>query len=240
MPNIVIVNASKVLKDAAVAAYIPFMQSFDDERLRPAWGLDPCVYTFQPWGKIPKPTADLWPIFLNNKSDTPGALGWHDDQAGLIFGRCFVGDCKRYGVSPWVDMTHEAWEMRVDPTINRLAPLANGVQAMVEVGDPVEDDLFAIPWKGVKVSNAVLPSFFGLNGWAGPWDIGTASCGMNIPLRGNVQDIANHTVPIPSGGYQTLLIDGQYTQLTARLADGTLPYRATRMGRVYHAAGGMR
>jgi hypothetical protein len=220
--NILIVNASSILPNKEVAAYVPIMQAFDDEALRPAWNLEPATYGFQPWGKnarMPAPTKDLWPIFLNNRSDQAGALGWHDDRDGLIFGRCFVGDCKRYNLDWRTDVTHEAWELRVDPQINRQVKIANDALgreriAAVEVCDAVEDDLYAIKYKGSRVSNFVLPAYY--DNATGPYDYGHVLLG-----------------PVPtvmSGGYQSIFVGNQWTQIVANREDGSLPYRLWRPG----------
>ncbi len=220
--NILIVNACSILKNADVEAYVSIVQTFDDEALRPAWNLEPATYGFQPWKKgarMPSPTPSVWPIFLNNRSDQPGALGWHDDRKGLIFGRCFVGDCKRYNLDWQTDVTHEAFELRVDPTINREVKIANDALgreriAAVEVCDAVEDDLYAIKYKGSRVSNFVLPAYY--DNATGPYDYGHVLLG-----------------PVPtvmSGGYQSIFVGNQWTQIVANREDGSLPYRLWRPG----------
>lgn len=222
MPEIIIVNASNVLTNKEVEAYVPIMQAFDDEALRPAWNLERAIYSFIPWkrgARMPTPTTNFWPIFLNNRSDQAGALGWHDDRGGLIFGRCFVGDCKRFGLDWRTDVTHEAWEMRVDPKIDRVVRIQNDSlgrerEAAVEVCDAVEDDLYAIKYKKSSVSNFVLPAYFTTE--QGPYDFGH-----------------NLTLPCPavmSGGYQSIFVSGQWTQVVANRKDGTLPYRLWRPG----------
>jgi hypothetical protein len=74
-----------------------------------------------------------------------GALGWHDDRDGLVFSRVFAADCKKYGIDWRIDLTHEAWEMRGDPEINRQVKISNDSLgrervAAIELCDPVEDD----------------------------------------------------------------------------------------------------
>ena len=131
-----------------------------------------------------------------------------------IFGRVFVGDDLAYSVSPWVDASHEACETRVDPLTNRMVTLANGDRALVEVGDPVEDDLFKVVMPGFEkypMSDIVLPRYFGMENPAG--------------VTG--YDHGGHlTAPCPallSGGYQSLLKVGasSWSQLTADLSPKT-------------------
>lgn len=231
MPVIVVVNASPVLTRAELEPFVEVMQTFDDEILRPAWNLDHAIYEFDTWArfhkKYPNGSGEVWPIFINNKSDTPGALGWHDDRAGIVFSRVFAGDCKRFGIDWRIDLTHEAWEMRGDPNITREVKIANDALgreriAAVELCDPIEDDRFGIAWEGSKVSDFVLPSYF--SGESGPWSHGN-----------------NLSGPCPAlaiGGYQSIYVDGQWTQVFARMENGHIPYRAIRQGRSYRRAGG--
>lgn len=224
--NIVVVNACRIVANAEVEAYVGVLQAFDSEVLAPAWNLEPCVYSFLPTGQMPKRGKDIWPIFLNNKSNIPSALGWHDDKTGLIFSRVFVGDCKRLHLDWRVDLSHEAFEMRVDPTINRMETLADGRIAAIEVCDAVEDELYAIRYRGSIVSDFCLPSYYGLGAQAGPFDYG-----------GHL----NGACPaILSGGYQSLFVAGKWQTIVNRMADGRLPYRALRNGRNFRRAGGKR
>src|SRR5262249_45608854 len=104
--TIVIVNASSVLKDADIAAILPAVQKWDNEMLSPAYPeFGACKYEFMTW-KQAQPYAELrgfpdnaQPIYVNNHSTDPGALGWHTDESNFIYGRLFAGDCLRYGVS---------------------------------------------------------------------------------------------------------------------------------------------
>ena len=228
MPHIVIVNASNVLTDAEVASWVLAFQKFDDTVLAPMWNLDKATYEFMTWQSFPWPEwraapQEMWPIFVNRHSTDPGALGWHTEQPALdrTFGRIFAGDCLRYGVLPSVDASHEADEMRVDPNTNRTVTLPDYRIALVEVCDPVEDDLQAVTVDGVKLSNVVKPRYFGLaDGSAPGYDYG-----------------GHLTGPCPTltaGGYQSLVENGQWTQVTARLLGGPASYRAERFNAGSH------
>lgn len=215
MPTIIIVNASRILSDQEVAKWVPAFQKFDDDILRPAWDFDPCTYDFMTWESwSAAPPADAWPLFLNRHSTDIGVGGFHDDESGRIFGRIFVGDALRYGVSPTVDGSHEAWEMRGDPTINRTVTLPDGRVALVELCDPVEDDSLGITIDGVLLSDFVLPSYFGIGSTVGPYD-----------------HEAKLTGPCPTlttGGYQSLYVDGGWTQVTALHLGGGMSRRSQR------------
>ncbi len=212
MPAIVIVNASPVLTDAEAEAIIPALQIWDDTMLAPAWGFEPCIYSFMPCGELPAPEDPRWPVFLNRHSIDPGALGWHNDITDKIFGRVFVGDCILDGVSWIVDASHEVAEIRGDPTINKTWTMPDGRLALVELCDPVEDDILGIDVGGVKLSDFVLPAYFSTG--AGPYD-----------YKGRL------TAPCPSlapGGYQSIFENGEWTQMTAMRLGGRPSIRSLR------------
>ncbi len=214
MTDILIVNASPVLTDAQVSAKLPALQKWDDNYLRPAWGLDKCTYHFMPRSQLPDINDhSTWPIFINNHSRDPGALGWHDDQAGLIYGRVFAGDCIRYGISEWVDLSHEVGEMRVDPTINRFFTMADGRIALVEIGDAVEDDLNAIIVDGTPFTDFTMPDYF------------------SSKTTGRFDYQQKLHAPCPAllpGGYMSIFEKGQWHQVTAMYLNGPPSYRSLR------------
>jgi hypothetical protein len=237
MITIVVVNASRVLRNDELEPFIEVMQTFDDEVLRPAWNLDAATYEFDTWANFskqrpngPRGQEDVWPIFINAKSDTAGALGWHDATwkgRPIVFSRVFAADCKKYGIDWRVDLTHEAWEMRGDPNIDRQVRVANDALgreriAAVELCDPVEDDQFAIKWKGSRVSDFVLPSYFSSE--PGPWSHGN--------------NLSGPCPTLAEGGYQSIYVAGQWTQVMSRMGNGEFAYRALRRGRSFRRAGG--
>lgn len=215
MIRIVIVNASSVLSDEEAFAIVPALQVWDDTMLRPAWGFEPCTYSFWSWNawQTSKKDPNVWAIFLNNHSTDPGVGGYHDDQDGLIYGRIFVGDCLRYGISWTVDCSHEAAEMRGDPTINRTFTMADGRLAMHELCDAVEDDALAIDVNGVKLSDFVLPAYFSAAD-AGPYDYGNHLSGVCPALT--------------TGGYMSIYDGTSWSQVTAMYLGGGPSYRSQR------------
>lgn len=218
MVEIAVVNASPILPDAEVAPVVAALQKWDDTMVRPAWGFEPCTYSFIPHSRFDGSwdwSDPRWPIFLNRHSLDPGALGWHDDRSGRIFGRVFVGDCLRYGVSWTVDLSHEAAEMRGDPTTDQVWRMPNGHYALKELCDPVEDDLYGIVVDGVKLSDFVLPAYFSVG--AGPYDYG--------------RHLGGPCPHLTSGGYQSIFVNGTWTQVTAMLLGGPPSYRSARYHR---------
>lgn len=214
MTDILIVNASPVLLDGEVSSIIPALQKWDDDYLRPAYGFDRCTYHFMPRGQLPDPNdASVWPIFLNRHSVDPGALGWHDDDSGRVFGRVFVGDCLRYGVSWTVDLSHEAAEMRGDPHVDQKFVMPDGRISMVELCDAVEADELAITVDGVRFSDFVLPDY---------WSAKTSG---KFDYQGAL------TGPCPTltpGGYMSIWDGRGWTQHTAMFLGGPPSYRSIR------------
>jgi hypothetical protein len=169
--EVVVVNASRVLPDSAVAAKIGPLQTQHDRDFFPAWRsrATQVRFSFAADADIPNLPADAWAIFLNRHSTDPGALGWHDDQGNRIFSRVFVGDCLRFGLDWGVTLSHEACEMVLDPDIKRVWQMSDGRLAALEACDAVESDRLAYGVNGHMMSDFVLPSYFSA-GNAHPYD----------------------------------------------------------------------
>jgi len=211
MQNVVVVNASPLLTDFEVKAFIPMLQLQVGRNFLPAWRgrATQVQLSFMPANGISTIPPDAWPIFLNQHSDEPDDLGWHDDRNGKIFSRVFVGDCLKVGLDWGVTLSHEVLELILDPDIKRVWQMPDGRHAAFEACDAVESDDQAYMIGGHRVSNFVLPSYFSTG--AGPWD-----------FRGKL------TGPCPtltSGGYMSVTdASGDWVQVSAARADG-LPGR---------------
>jgi hypothetical protein len=204
----------------SVPHFLPAFQRYADA-VRLAWSLDAVTLHFAPTVRAADP--DHWWLVCNNRSDVPNAGGYHDLQpSGLPYSRVFAGDAYREGFSLTVDLTHELAEMLVDPTLDREWFDGAGKTYLIEVGDPVEDDLYALDIDGVKCSDFVLPSYY--RHWTGPATF----------------DAAGHlTEPCPrllSGGYISFLENGQWQQKFARLDNGAQSRRSQRYGRAARRA----
>src|SRR6266851_4694244 len=161
--SVIIVNASHLLMDEQARAYAPVLQMQVDRDFIPAWGSRATAVkiSFASASDIPHLDPRSWPIFLNNHSNDPGALGWHDDQDGRIFSRVFVGDCLRAGLDWGVTLSHELLELILDPDIKRVWSMPDGRLAALEACDAVEsDDQAYVGMVGLRVSNFVLPAYF--------------------------------------------------------------------------------
>ena len=222
MEEIMIVNKCSVLSDANIEAVLPAVQAQVSEDFAPIWGVDASLQFLGRGKRIPK---GVWPLFMMDHSDQPGALGYHIDERGRVEGKVFAADDQRYGVSWTVDLTHELLEMLGDPTTETMIDLPDGRQCIQEVCDAVEDDSIAYTKNGVLVSDFVTPKYF--FGASGP----------------NQYDFCGKlTGPAPTltaGGYLGIYdpTTGQWTQVTARLHDGRQSYRSRRHGRTaWHAS----
>jgi hypothetical protein len=96
MTEIVVINKCSVLSDAHIQAVIPAVQAQVSEDFAPIWEAS-ATLAFLGRGKpVPK---EIWPLFVMDHSDEPGALGYHVDEHGRIEGKVFAADDQRYGVS---------------------------------------------------------------------------------------------------------------------------------------------
>lgn len=231
MQELVVANASNLLHDEQVLSVIEALQIQLDRDFLPHWeryGATPVKITFADINDIPVLTPDIWAIFLNKHSDTPGALGWHDDDPGQnirVHSRVFVGDCQRFGLNWTVTLSHELLELILDPNVDRVFRMRDGRLAALEVCDAVESDDQAYEIDGIQVSNFVLPAYFTQSGGA-PYD-----------LRGRLRGRCPTLTP---GGYMSLReTNGTWTQIFAEQADNLASRRFLgkgfrRMKRIRH------
>ena len=165
--KVAVINASKTLTDAAVAAAVPVLQKQVTRDFAPQWGV-PADLLFVGAGK--KPPAGSWWLVVLDDSDDAGALGYHDmTSEGLPLGKVFAGTDQTYGLSWTCTASHELLEMLVDPAINLTAlvqtpfdPTVNvvGRAFAYEVCDPCEADGDGYKIDGVLVSDFVYPAWF--------------------------------------------------------------------------------
>lgn len=207
---IAIVNLSRVLSDADVAKALPALQTQIDRDFLPAWGnrAVQAKLVMASLGHIP---AGAWPMYLNRHSADPGALGWHTDDGGRVYGRVFVGDCIHYGISWTVDMSHEILEMLADSDAQQVWNMPDGRQASLEVCDAVESDDVGYKIGDVLVSDFVLPAYFS-NG-PGPFDF--------------CHHLTSSCPALTSGGYMEVRRHGgAWTQIEKDRTDGLRSRRA--------------
>lgn len=104
-------------------------------------------------------------IYLWDKTNMPGALGYHDsNNKGIPYSFVFTELSKRLGESWTVTLSHEALELVGDPQANLLVqgPHPEHAEQVVfhwfEMCDAVQADSYEVD--GVAVSNFVLPLYF--------------------------------------------------------------------------------
>lgn len=178
--EIALLNYSSKVTDSDAAWMARACNAQIIKQLAPAYEREPWPVTL--YDDISRlPIGSCYPIVILDTSDYPGALGYHDDDVGFIYGRVFVNPVIENGgggilsgnVSVSGVLSHEVCELFCDSEINLWAkgPMTtNGDQYAVEVCDPVEADEFSISvgsiWgkKLVNVSNFVTPAWFKLKG----------------------------------------------------------------------------
>lgn len=115
------------------------------------------------------PPGDCRVLTILPTIDVPGALGFHDDDLGVIFAQ-IKGDG-----SASTTGSHEVAEELVDPTVDRWMPFDVDHEQAYEVSDRVERDSYLQAatvlgeTRQVPVSNYLLPSAFRPDGLA-PFD----------------------------------------------------------------------
>jgi hypothetical protein len=105
-------------------------------------------------------------IYLWDKSDVDGALGYHfQNNRGIPFGFVFTSIAEELGEAWSVTLSHEALELIGDPETNLLVigPHPDPAQDRevffwFEMCDAVEAESYEID--GIKVSNFLLPLYF--------------------------------------------------------------------------------
>jgi hypothetical protein len=129
-------------------------------------------------------------LYLWDKVDVPGALGYHDMNArGIPFGFVFT-DLQGELNEEWtVTLSHEALELIADPLVNLLVAGPHPVEDRTvfhwyEMSDAVQGEKYEI--EGVPVSNFLLPLYFTPEAEAGSRNdfLGNAYQGKTLPSFG--------------------------------------------------------
>lgn len=205
MKEIAVLNRSSVTTDDQVHTIVDAAQKDLIENFAPAWSILPPKLSF-----VPKADLTSWKgkpnLVVLDTSDEANALGYHDlTPDGLPLGKAFAKTDKMYGAILSVTLTHELWEMIVDPNINLVVEDdKRGVFVAFESADAVEADQFAHVVNGVKISNFQLPSFFSRRA-KGPYDFGHILSGPFQLAHGGYESYYT-----PSGGWKqhTMREDG--------------------------------
>src|SRR5579872_1594597 len=160
---------SRVLSDADFAFQARAVNQQMEQHWAPAYEDEPWpVRSYSTLQGLPAGT--FWPIAILDDIDKPGAAGFHDDVAGLVFGRVQANADPTDATT----LSHEALELRGDPTCDVWLPMPDGRQAARELCDPCETDRYQIEVtigaeaRRIWVSDFVLPAWF-VPGAPGPY-----------------------------------------------------------------------
>jgi len=166
---ITVVNMSKRVSDDKAQEVIRAVNRQVREDFEPYWSLGA---TLRLEGRSKKAPDTLSPpdmrgdavLYLWDKVDVPGALGYHDANArGIPYGFVFTELEQALNEEWTVTLSHEALELIADPLANLLVagphPTENRtVFHWYEMSDAVQGEVYQID--GVEVSNFVLPLYF--------------------------------------------------------------------------------
>lgn len=151
-------------------AFIVEAWSAQQKEFAAAWGISPWIpvvlYSTPPADQVG--TGEVRVMTIQDVLDDPQALGYHTDEAGVVFARILSDNGADSG-------SHECCEETLDPTCEIWKPMGNGSEIAFESCDPVEGDSYpqaatiGDKTRQIQVSNYVLPSYFDPNGKA-PFD----------------------------------------------------------------------
>jgi hypothetical protein len=184
----VINHAEGQIKDEALQSAIRAINRQVEEDFAPHWGfgaplrLEGRTATSPKKQELTDMRGDAV-IYLWNKTDVPGALGYHDaNNHGIPFGFVFTELSQAVGENWTVTLSHEALELIGDSEVNLLVmrPHPAHPQQTVfhwcEMFDAVQAESYTID--EVEVSNFVLPPYF-----TGGWAAATTSWAVPTPAR---------------------------------------------------------
>jgi hypothetical protein len=170
--SILVINAATSCPDAEVRRYVAAIQAFMPHFNR-AWSLPEVDLAFMPHGQaIPDGFGHLQIVADN--SDQARALGYHEvAPSGFPIGYTFAETARQHGSAVSAVLTHEVWEARVNPLIDRVVIGPDGRRWFLEVADAPEADQWGIRWPMpdrsiVLLSNFCLPRYFEFGAPEGP------------------------------------------------------------------------
>ena len=189
LPNgvhLTLINQTSV-SSADVEAYLKAQQDQIDKDFSPKWG-GSAVIDQNPGG---------WPVYLQDVSDVPDALGYHDVDASGPYAKVFVQTAADNGTAWQVVASHEVLETLADSNANTTDVGPDGCDWYQEVGDPVEDKTYQL--QGVPLSDFALPSWFTVGG-VGPFDfLGILSAPFTVTSGGYAESVCNGKVVTHAG-----------------------------------------
>jgi hypothetical protein len=157
--NVTIVNQSSKSNDELNLQNIITAINVHAQKLKKYWDVDFIV-------TLANSPDVSYNVYLLDHSDVGGALGYHDiADDGTPYAKVFVLDAINDNVPISVVLSHEIYEMIVNPYVNRFS--CNVLRSFlvrfyfVEICDPVES--VSINVNNIPLSDFVYPSFYGGN-----------------------------------------------------------------------------
>lgn len=156
--QVALVSESKAIPRSDVSKVAAALQKQVTRDLAPIWNISGTVDAFEILEDVP---AGYWPMIIR---DGIHASGSHRDTDGQPFALITLSSSD---LDSWsLIASHEAFEMLVDPSGNRVqagdSPKADQgrVSFLVEVCDPCESTDFGYSVNGVLVSDFCTPNYF--------------------------------------------------------------------------------
>lgn len=219
--DIAIVNRSALATDTEISGYLPALQKQINEHYLPFWpDAGSCTLSFVGFNQ--QETPGVVPLYLRDRSDVQGDLGYHEEPGAVPDAQVFVADCRLYSVPLSSVISHELLEMLADPSARMTRPGTDGRYYMMECCDPVSGDLYDLD--GVSVSNFVTPAYFLVR--------------YNAPDQ-RFDYLKHLTAACPAigyGGYNEGWDGSQWVQTRGRMDNGLHYYLSDRKGRSFWRA----
>jgi hypothetical protein len=212
-PEIAVFNKAKTPLGLSLGALVAALQKFVDDHVVPVWGTPARLVLTDGFKK-----GDWGFVFLDT-ADAPGALAYHDlTPDGFPLSKVFVKTIADDGASLSVAASHELVEMLVDPAINLLSAGPDPKAAYAyESADPVEADELAFQVNGFAMTDFIYPSYF-------------ESFRKPNSTKFDHQGKVSKPFQILRGGYQIVVKNGKWTQVTASTAKKKALAREDRRG----------
>lgn len=197
-----IIRDTDAVTDAQVARWVAAIQTAAIAHFTSAWGIELDLQFVLP-GHPTRGCAQAW---IKDRSPEAGDLGYHEDL-GVPMGYVFALDDRDSGCDTCVTLSHEIWELAIDPSCQAVRTWVDGAvtnEVGLEVADAVEDDSLAFLIDGCKISAFVTPAYFVVRS-PGPWSYPPTA--IDGPFK------------IAPGGYlplrQVTPVPGPWTQVAA-------------------------
>jgi hypothetical protein len=217
IPTIACFNKADTPLGIRLDTLVKAMQAYVDRYVAPIWGTPATL----------KQTTDFedgaWAMVFLDDADEPGALAYHDlTPEGLPLSKVFVKTTIEAGELVSMSASHELVEMLVDPAINMYTtgpnpkitytytyenaipvkelklPVEVNAMYAYESADPVEDESFQV--NSVEMSDFVYPAYF--EDFHKPRSV-----------KFDHKNKVTKPFQLLRGGYQTIFIDGQFTNV---------------------------